>query len=155
LLRYTFNTACKGVGRCADKYVKIDLKHIFTMGLRWNKKGVLTNIKGLHHDLGNFIEKSGEIIFTSKEMFTDGFYKAHLCLKGQTHKIIKTFFPAHWSRKQVAEATIEAYNAGKNAGKVIYQKNGTYLIEGMTKSGIKIQIYLSESGKITTTYPML
>ncbi len=88
-------------------------------------------------------------------MFKGGFYKATLCIKRQTHKIPKTFFPAHWTREQVIETIIEAYNIGKKAGKIIYQTNGTYLIEGITKSGIKIQIYLSKTGKITSAYPIL
>ena len=67
LLRFTFRTACKGIERCADKYVKIDFKHLFTMKPHWNKNGIL-DIKGFHHDLGNLIEKSGHAISLIKKL---------------------------------------------------------------------------------------
>jgi hypothetical protein len=153
LLRYTFNTACKGVGRCADKYVKIDLKHIFTMKPHWNKKGML-DIKGFHHDLGNFVEKSGKILFKNKEMFADGFYSAKLCFQKQGRLITKTFFPAHWTREQVIEAILEALNNFKKSGKVATLKpNGKYQIIEKIKNGIEIEICLTQKGKILTAFP--
>ncbi len=156
LLRFTFRKACLGIECCANKYVKIDFKHIFSMDLRWNKNGVFTNIKGFHHDLGNFIEKGGDILFKSKKMFKDGFYKANLCMKGQNHLITKTFFPSHWTREQVARAVLEALDNFKKSGKIaILESDGKYLVEGIIKNGTKIRMHITQKGKIVSAFPFL
>ncbi len=154
-LQSIFNETHYGIENCALKFITIDLKHIFTIKLHKNKKGVL-NIKGFHHDFMNDIEKSDHIIFKDKEMFKDDFYKANLCLKEQTHQIAKTFFPSHWKHEQVIKAILEAYDHSKKSGqKIMIQSNRTYPIEGVTKSGVKIQIYLTETGKIASAFPIL
>ena len=58
--------------------------------------------------------------------------------------------------KQVIGAIYEAYaNFFKRAMHPITKKNGKYFIEGFTKKGIEIHIYVTQKGKITTAYPKI
>jgi len=56
-----------------------------------------------------------------------------------------SFFPDHWTAKDVESAISEAY-----ANKTPIGTNGW---EGTTSSGMKIKGYVNEAGEITTAYP--
>ena len=68
----------------------------------------------------------------------------------------KTFFPAHWSRKDVIEKIYEAYDDFKKSGaNATLIPNGTYKINGFTKEGIEIEMLVTQKGVINTAYPKL
>lgn len=154
-LRPLFEATRKGFGTFANKNVKIDYKHILGMNLRFNGRGGISGISGFHHDMMNVIEKSGVFEFASKVIHKSGFYKAKLLQNGNLIKEI-TFFPSHWSRKQVMNAVIEAYDNFKSTGRIPQMRSdGKFLIKGFTKEGIEIEMYITQNMLITTAYPVL
>lgn len=129
----------------------MDLEHILTFDPKALAKGKL---KGLHHDLNNFLEKNAnEIIqFTNKQINTLGILKSDIMLNGKLYEG-KTFFPSSWSREKVIHKIIEAT---KNIDSTpIKQWNNNWKIIGKTIEGIKIEIIIKPSGEIITAYPLV
>ena len=154
-LRKLFDNTVKGFAEFSNKYIKIDYEHIFGMELRFSKKGLL-QISGFHHDLKNAIEKSGLIEFANKIITKSGFYEVTLFHEGNVAKKVATFFPAHWSREKVISKIHEAYNNFLKSGeKAIPKDGGKYVIRGLIEEGIKIEMYITANGVITTAYPIL
>ncbi len=154
-LRPIFDNTRKGFGTFSNKFIKIDYDHILGIKPKFNDKGVLSGISGFHHDIGGVIEKSGIFEFTNKVVHTSGVYSCKLFNKGNFIKDI-TFFPHTWSRQQVMNAIFEAYDNFKKSGAHgILQPNGKWLIEGVTKEGITIEMYVTQNALITTAYPIL
>jgi hypothetical protein len=153
ILRQKYDCVIKGFAEFSNKYIKVNYEHIFGMELTFNRKGVL-HIGGFHLDFMNIIEKSGIIEFAEKVMCKDGFYKAQLRFKAHPAKYEATFFPAHWSREQVVEAIIEAYNdfVSKGLNNVVFER-GKYIVEGQLSTGRTITIVINKVGKIITAYP--
>lgn len=66
------------------------------------------------------------------------------------------FFSAHWSREKVINAIYEAYNDFAQRGyKYTLQPDGKYLLKGVIKEGVEIEMYVTKNGKIVTAYPRL
>lgn len=109
----------------------------------------LPKVGGFHHDLMNCVEKADVFRFVDKVMYEHGFYSATLYYGEEFVKDI-TFFPAHWSRKQVIDKIYEAYN---NCIKVELRM-GKYLIRGKTNEGVTIEMFITQKGHIVTAYPI-
>jgi hypothetical protein len=93
--------------------------------------------------------------FVNKVVDKTGAYKADLIVNGV--KIPgKTFFPVTWSRKQVMDAIVEAYDNFKATGaKGLKSPDGKWVIQGITKEGIKIEMCITENALVKTAYPIL
>lgn len=155
-LQKKFHWARKGFLECRNKYIKINYEHIFGIDTKFNKRDILTTINGYHLDYMNILEKSGMIEFYGKVMYKDGFYKATLRHRGRLVKPTATFFPAHWTREQVIEAIIEAFDDFVAKGAVpIGFKDGIYRIQGATKQQHVIEMLVTITGKVKTVYPLL
>jgi hypothetical protein len=153
-LHRAFDYARKGFGEFANKYVKIDYGHILGMELFFNDKN-LQRLSGFHHDFMNTVEKSGALQFMNKVCSNAGFYGADLVVDGMRFPK-KTFFPAHWSRETVISKIYEAYdNFIKHGAQAELLPSGKYKCIGEVLEGVKIEFYITKSGKIVTAYPLL
>jgi hypothetical protein len=153
-LRKIFDCTIKGFAECANKYLKLDYKHILGIDLWFDRKGI-TKLEGFHHDFMEIIEKSGVIKFVNKTVYTAGFYKATLVGDG-LRALKKSFFPAEWTREKVISKIYEAYeNFVKNGGIPKLEHNGTYKIQSCIQEGVEIEMYITKKGKILTAYPIL
>jgi hypothetical protein len=153
-LRTSFDRARKGFGGFASKYIKINYEHILGMELYFSRRGV-PQIGGFHHDFMGKIEKSGVFEFVNKVVDKTGFYKAELLYRGESVKEI-TFFPAHWSRKEVISKIYEAYdNFIKENAVAELKPDGKFRLQGLTNEGVTIEMYITQQGKITTAYPKI
>lgn len=153
VIRLLFDNKVKGFAECANRFLKIEYKHILGMDLIFDAHG-RAKLSGFHHDLLNRIEKSGVIKFVNKIMHKNGFYSTDLVVDGI--KVSKTFFPSEWSREQVVEKIYEAYhNFVKSGVKPKLRPNQKYLISGSISEGIEIEMWITQKGKIVTAYPLL
>jgi hypothetical protein len=65
-----------------------------------------------------------------------------------------TYFPSEWSREKVVSKIYEAYNnVVKDRAQLQLNDKGKYHIIGITNEGVKIEMYITAKGKITTAYP--
>jgi hypothetical protein len=153
-LHHLFDNKIKGFGACANKYLKLDLEHIF--GIKFDlKKDILNNIKGFHLDMMHKIQQLDIIKFTNMKTGTGGTYSANLIYEN-SKPIYKTFFPAHWTRKEAISAIYEAcHNFVKSGVQPIWGKDGKCRINSITNHGIKMEMYLTQTGRITTAYPII
>jgi hypothetical protein len=153
-LHRTFDCTRKGFAEFVSKYIKIDYEHILGMELSFNGKN-LQRLSGFHHDFMNVAEQSGALQFVNKVYSKAGFYGADLMVDGMCFPK-KTFFPAHWSREKVISKIYEAYdNFIKHGAKAELLPSGKYKCIGEVFEGIKIEFYVTKSGKIVTAYPLL
>lgn len=152
-LRLLFDNKVKGFAEFANKFIKIEYKHILGMNLVFDAQG-RAKFSGFHHDLMNAIEKSGAIEFANKVMHKNGFYSADLIIDGM--KTPKTFFPSEWPREKVVEKIYEAYHNFIKSGVIPKPRpNEKYLISGTIAEGIDIEMWVTKKGKVVTAYPLL
>jgi len=143
-----------GFAEFSHKPIRIAYEHILGMKIDLTKRGKIA-LSGFHHDYKNAIENSKVINFVDKVLNEHGYYSARLFENGN-HIKDASFFPAHWSRRQVADKICEAYNNFiKNGAIIESEKGGKYLISGLTNEGVKIEMYITKAGEITTAYPKL
>ncbi|HLW73211.1 MAG TPA: EndoU domain-containing protein [Candidatus Babeliales bacterium] len=68
----------------------------------------------------------------------------------------KTFFPADWSRSQVIDKILEAYESFKASGiNAHLARDGKYEIIGLTQEGIQIKMHITQDGIIKSAYPII
>jgi hypothetical protein len=136
-----------------NRHIKIALEHILGVELKWSELGSLLDLSGFHHDFMGAVEKSRAFKFLNKVMNENGCYSADIVLEGRTFP--KTFFPQHWTQKEVADKIYEAYyNYIKSGATLELGRGGKYFIKGFTNEGIKIEMYITQKGLITTAYPV-
>ncbi len=136
-----------------NKHIKIALEHILGMELKWSDLGSLINISGFHHDFMGAIEKSKVFKFLNKVIKENGCYSVDIVVDGKT--IPKTFFPQHWTQKEVADKIYEAYYNFRKSGAIAPEKGGKYVIDGLTNEGITVRMFVTKGGEIVTAYPKL
>lgn len=91
--------------------------------------------------------------FSGKKMDEHGCYVAELLVDGK-YADRKSFFPAHWSRHEVISAIYEVYEGFLQSGACAQStQNGKYLIRGLTKKGVEIEMFISKEGEIGAAYP--
>lgn len=143
-----------GFGTFTGKYATIDFKHILGLELDFSRRG-LPKIGGFHHDFLNAIEQTGLLEFTDKVFGPNGIYRSRLVYNGQQVKKSATFFPSSWSREQVITNICEAYNDHiRNGIEAVLNRENKYIIQGITKEGMKIEMCITAKGKIRTAYPL-
>jgi len=87
--------------------------------------------------------------------YIEGVYSANLVCDA-SKPIYKTFFPAYWNRKEVANAIHEAcHNFVKSGAKPMWGSDGKCKINSITNSGMKIEMRVTQTGKIVTAYPQI
>lgn len=138
----------------AIKDIKIALEHILGMELRWSDLGKFIKLSGFHHDFMGAIEKSKAFKFVNKVIKENGCYSATLIIDGIETK--KTFFPQYWSQEDVVKKIYEAYyNYIKSGAPLKLEKNGKYIVHGLTNEGITIEMHITQKGLIKTAYPIV
>lgn len=145
-----------GFARFANKPIDISLKHILGLEVNWTEKiNELSKLSGFHHDLKGIIEKSGIIKFTRKIVDEHGCYSTILQVEG-VRPVPKTFFPADWSRGQVVNKILEAYENFKVSGiSPSLGRDGKYEILGLTREGIQIKMHITQDGMMKSAYPIV
>ncbi len=150
-LRKLFDNTRKGFGEFANKYIKIPYEHILMPELSMGRKGI--RFSGFHHDLHGLLEKSGIFKLKNKIMGKHGVYKADVWFNG-IKSPGKTFFPQSWSREKVISKVMEAYDDFLLKGAINFrEEGGKFVINGFTSEGIKVEMFLTKSGKITSAFP--
>lgn len=103
---------------------------------------------GYHYD--RLPSKKGEIIpGTKTEENEFGVYEAEVIVQGvkkESNSGRSSFFPDHWNAQEVIDAINEAYESKQ------FLHGNTY--EGMTEEGIIIRMYLDNSEKIISAFPL-
>ena len=145
-----------GFGKFANEQIQISYMHILGLEINWiDKINELSKLSGFHHDLKGLIEKNGIIKFTRKIIDKNGCYSAILQMEG-VRPVLKTFFPADWSRKQVIDKILEAYESFKRSGiNARLAPDGKYEIIGLTQEGIQIKMHITQNGIIKSAYPIV
>lgn len=151
-LKILFDQKYKGFAECANKFIKIPYRHILGIEFEVTAKGAL-KWSGFHHDYLGKLEKSGLVKLVNKVMGKEGIYKAEVIINGIRHPE-KTFFPQYWSREKVINEIMEVYgNFIKSGKKPILSSTNKYEIVGETNKGIKIKMFITKNGAITSAYP--
>ena len=136
-----------------NRDIKIAFEHILGMELKWSDLGNLLDLKGSHHDFMGAIENSNVFQFVNKVVKENGCYSADIIVDGKCFRD-KTFFPQHWTQEEVISNIYETYaNATKSGVPLKLEKDGKYLIRGLTNEGIKIEMHITQKGVIKTAYP--
>lgn len=119
------------------------LEHIFDGTI--NKKGKAT---GYHYNM--ITDSKGSIIEgTESEPDEHGVYTAKVEVDGVKKNGFSSFFPDDWTPQEVVDAVNEAYDyVQKNKN-----SSGTDLRIGYS-GDLEIDMYLNNSGKITTAFPV-
>jgi len=85
---------------------------------------------------------------TISEVDSFGVYRAKVLVDGIAKKPMSTFFPKNWTPQQVVNAIKEAFaNKELNSG-------STNMYQGVTNTGIKIEMMLDQNGLIKSAYPL-
>jgi hypothetical protein len=154
IIRKSLDNKVKGFLECANKYLKPEYEHILGINPISGRNGI-SKIGGFHHDNMHSFRKSGILEFVDLAKTESGFYKADIFSAGR-YIDTKTFFPAHWSRKQVMEKILETCESFIKSGlQPTLTKDGKYLIKHMIENGVEIEMYITKSGHIKTAYPVL
>lgn len=105
---------------------------------------------GFHHDYLGKIEKSGLVQVKNIKRGLHGSYMADIIVKG-IYGERKAFFPRLWTHEKVMEKILESIQ-GPN--KIFRKVGNVSIIEGFTREGMEIRSVITESGKITLSYPI-
>ena len=127
-----------------DKKLNWNPNHIFTPTIETHPQGYPA-LTGFHHDPSNTVERSGVFEFRNKKENKEGFYCASLAIdpSNPSSQFHKTFFPAHWTRKQVVDCILLSMK-NIEAKPVIYN-NGI-----ATEYSFKTPIKYKDGAKITS-----
>ena len=119
------------------------LEHIFLGNVNSSNKG-----SGYHY---NMIDDSpGKIIEgTESEPDSNGVYTANITVNGKKKDNYSTFYPDSWSPQQVVDAINEAREEALRTGK----KDGSYYVGH--GGGLRINLYLDNSKKVVTAFPII
>lgn len=95
--------------------------------------------------------------FKNKQIHEDfDIYKADILADNSVWLYNHMFFPAEWPRQKVIEKIYEAYEDFKNKGAEAHvMQDGKYLIKGLTKEGIEVEMIITKDATIKTAYPTL
>lgn len=121
-------------------FLKNALEHIFEGEINRNGQAVGYHYEGLTTSKAKVIEST-----RSKED-KNGVYRAKITIEGKEKNAFSSFFPKTWSMQQIVDTINEAYENKQLESGNIYN--------GKTKSGITIQMYLTENNKIISAFPL-
>lgn len=135
---------------------KNDWPLLHILGIDYALKNGIINWSGFHHDHNGILEKAYPLIrITGKKAFNDGFYAAYISVAQSTWKR-KTFFPQHWTRKEVMEYISKTYADTQFSSYLIIAHEQGYikLIPSCIKN-MKLLVYINKNGTIKSCYPLL
>ncbi|WP_427340823.1 EndoU domain-containing protein [Caloranaerobacter sp. DY30410] len=112
------------------------MKHIFHGNI--NGRGLPS---GYHH--ANIMSKAKLSNISAPDKF--GVYKATIEMNGETK--FSTFFPDSWNRVDVVDAI-------KDARSTVNNFSGAGWYTGETGAGMKIKMWLNDSGLVDTAFPL-
>lgn len=121
-------------------FLKSAIEHIFEGEINRNGQAVGYHYEGLASSKAKVIEST-----RSKED-KNGVYRAKITIEGKEKNAFSSFFPKNWTMQQIVDAINEAYENKKLESGNIYN--------GKTKSGITVQMYLTENNKIISAFPL-
>jgi Bacterial EndoU nuclease len=154
IIRKVLDNKVKGFLECANKYLKPEYEHILGINPIFGRNGI-SKIGGFHHDYTHSFRKSGVLEFADLIKTETGFCKADIFEAGR-YVDTKTFFPAHWSRKEVIEKIYSVCEDFISSGmQPILTKGDKYLIKHIIEEGVELEMYITKNGRIVTAYPVL
>ena len=125
-----------------SKFAAGALEHIFEGEI--NRRN---QVVGYHYE-GVSTAKAQVIPGTASQENKLGVYTGKVAIgniKKDSNDGESTFYPKKWSPQQVVDAINEAYDTKEQRGS---------LYTGKSKTGIRINMYLDDKGKIVTAYPL-
>ena len=147
---YLYNTYQTSYGKSTlnslkntENFTDSAIEHIFEGQVNARGKAVGYHYEGIEGTSGNLIPG------TESSINNFGVYKAQVEVNGipkTANGGFSTFYSKNMSPQQVIDAINEAY---KNQ---VYVRGNTYI--GTTSSGMKIIMFLDETGKIISAYPI-
>ncbi|MDS1008808.1 EndoU domain-containing protein [Clostridium sporogenes] len=103
-------------------------------------------VVGYHYE--KFPTSKGKIIEGTKSSPNDlGVYTGKVQVDGVIKKAKSSFFPEEWSPQEVIDAINEAYNNKQ------FVKGTKNTFRGKSVSGLKIEMYIDNKGKIISAFP--
>lgn len=121
-------------------FLKSALKHIFEGEINRNGQAV-----GYHYE-GLATSKAKVIEHTRSQKDKNGVYRAKITIENKEKNAFSSFFPKNWTIQQIVDTINEAYE-----NKTLESGN---IYNGKTKSGITVQMYLTENNKIISAFPL-
>ena len=83
-------------------------------------------------------------------------YKADILADNTLWLYNHMFFPAEWPQQKVIEKIYEAYENFKSRGAdAKAMQDGKYIVQGLTKEGIEVEMVITKDATIKTAYPTL
>ena len=131
-------------------------QHIFTGELEIlmdSSEVVKPRLSGFHFDelAKNLKSKALKLVDISRDGST-GAYRGYIRPRGCVKSLQKSFFPAEWSPKGVADKIVEAL---ENVRNLRVQESGRLVIRGKTACGIQVEFVSEACGKLVTAYPKI
>ncbi|MBS4761820.1 EndoU domain-containing protein [Carnobacteriaceae bacterium zg-ZUI252] len=123
-----------------EHFLKNAIVHIFEGEINRNGQAVGYHYEGLNTSKAKIVEN------TRSKTDKNGVYRAKITIDGKEKNAFSSFFPNTWPIQQVVDTINEAYDNRQHQSGNIY--NGT------TKSGITVQMYLTDDNKIISAFPL-
>ena len=82
---------------------------------------------------------------------SSGVYKGVIRPRNNARPLKKSFFPAEWSPKKVAENITEALG---NLRRVDFS-GSRFVFSGLTRKGVELEFVVELSGRLITAYPLV
>lgn len=121
-------------------FLKSAIAHIFEGEINRNNQAV-----GYHYE-GVPTAKAKVIENTRSKNDKNNVYRAKITIDGKEKNAFSSFFPKEWSPQKVVDTINEAYNNRELQSGNIYN--------GKTKSGVTVQMYLTDDYKIISAFPL-
>lgn len=126
------------------KRLYFNLEHIFE-GETYKNGG----LGGFHHDYLGYAKSMGSKVIKDITDLGNGFYKA-LVLDKNGKWVLKSFFPDTWTREQVVETLVNAFDNYKS----IESKNGRSVLEAIVSDDLMVRLIIDDdTGKVISAYP--
>ncbi|HJZ23006.1 MAG TPA: EndoU domain-containing protein [Candidatus Babeliales bacterium] len=75
--------------------------------------------------------------------------------RGYKKIIGKAFFPAEWSRQEVIDKILEAYDNYQEKGTIRSMPDGKHRIKSVTNDGVEIIMYITKNAELKMAYPVV
>lgn len=115
-------------------------KHIFEGEINAKHQAVGYHYEGYAHAKAKVVEN------TRSSLDKNRVYRAKITVNNIEKNAFSSFFPKEWTMQQVIDVINEAYT-----NKTLQSGN---IYNGKTKSGVTVQMYLTENGKIISAFPL-
>jgi hypothetical protein len=150
-----------GYGPLPESISLANYKHYLQPELRITSKGKIKP-SGWHHDPGRRMEtikriNGHKIEIENYKKYASGIYRFDWGIEGMKYKKPSTFFPHVWSRKLIQQKIVEAYKYARKHKIVpkFQDRTNNFLLFGITKDGIEIEMIINQQGIIVSAYPRM